>query len=191
MTKEVLKLALECAERCESIDGIDWSDTIDAIKEALALPEQGSLSNGFWVVEAVDTVLNAWPLSQEALLKIALGTEDVSLIPHKPELPEQEPVAWMHKIECDPYDRNNFTAYYKRTPGYFMVYYKRMPGYCIPLYASPPKREWVGLTDEQIRLDAHNADSGDWNNDHYQKFWHDGFKEGARGAEAMLKEKNT
>ena len=39
MTKEVLKQALECAERCESIDGIDWSDTIDAIKEALAQSE--------------------------------------------------------------------------------------------------------------------------------------------------------
>ena len=63
--------------------------TITAIKEALALPEQGSLSNGFWVVEVVDTVVNAWPLSQEALLKIALGTEDVSLIPHKPEQPVQ------------------------------------------------------------------------------------------------------
>jgi hypothetical protein len=51
--------------------------------------------------------------------------------------------------------------------------------------------EWVGLTDEQIRLDAHNADSGDWNDDRYQKFWHEGFKEGARGAESMLKESNT
>jgi hypothetical protein len=53
-----------------------------------------------------------------------------------------------------------------------------------------PKREWVGLTDEEIRLDAHNADSGDWNDDRYQKFWHIGFAEGARGAESMLKEKN-
>jgi hypothetical protein len=53
------------------------------------------------------------------------------------------------------------------------------------------RREWVGLTDEEIRLDAHNADSGDWNDDRYQKFWHEGFKEGAQGAESMLKEKNT
>ena len=34
--REVLKLALECAERCESIDGMySWADTITAIKEAL------------------------------------------------------------------------------------------------------------------------------------------------------------
>ena len=55
--------------------------------------------------------------------------------------PEQEPVAWMHKIDCDPYGRNDFMAYYKRTPGY-----------CIPLYTSPPKREWVALTREEINI---------------------------------------
>ena len=32
-----VKLALECAERCEAIDGMySWSETITAIKEALA-----------------------------------------------------------------------------------------------------------------------------------------------------------
>ena len=37
MTQEALKLALECAERCEAIDGMySWSATITAIKEALA-----------------------------------------------------------------------------------------------------------------------------------------------------------
>jgi hypothetical protein len=36
MTQEVLKLALECAERCDHIDGMyNWIDTITAIKEAL------------------------------------------------------------------------------------------------------------------------------------------------------------
>ena len=39
--REALKLSLECAERCESIDGMySWSDTITAIKESLAQPEQ-------------------------------------------------------------------------------------------------------------------------------------------------------
>jgi len=39
--REALKLALECAERCENIDGMySWSDTISAIKDALAQPEQ-------------------------------------------------------------------------------------------------------------------------------------------------------
>ena len=85
MTKdEALKLALEALEEAHYViehkqDVTKRGQAITAIKEALALPEQGSVSNGFWVVEVVDTVVNAWPLSQEALLKIALGTEDVSL----------------------------------------------------------------------------------------------------------------
>ena len=37
MTQEALKQSLECAERCEAIDGMySWSATITAIKEALA-----------------------------------------------------------------------------------------------------------------------------------------------------------
>lgn len=37
--KEALTLALECAERCESIDGMySWTDTVTAIKEVLAQP---------------------------------------------------------------------------------------------------------------------------------------------------------
>ena len=53
--------------------------------------------------------------------------------------PEQEPVAWAHiegneiiefetdKEECEACK------------------------YCVPLYTAPPKREWVGLTDEEIK----------------------------------------
>jgi hypothetical protein len=52
--------------------------------------------------------------------------------------PEQEPVAWAHienkeiiefetdKEECEKCE------------------------YCVPLYTAPPKREWVGLTDEEF-----------------------------------------
>ena len=41
MTQEALKLALECAERCEAIDGMySWSATITAIKESLAQTQE-------------------------------------------------------------------------------------------------------------------------------------------------------
>jgi hypothetical protein len=41
MTQEALKLALECAERCEAIDGMyNWSATITALEEALAQPQE-------------------------------------------------------------------------------------------------------------------------------------------------------
>ena len=41
MTQEALKLALECAERCEAIDGMySWSATITAIKKSLAQTQE-------------------------------------------------------------------------------------------------------------------------------------------------------
>ncbi len=56
MTKdEALKMALECAERCESLDGMyGWSDTIDAIKEALAQPQRE------WVGLTAEEIQEVW-----------------------------------------------------------------------------------------------------------------------------------
>lgn len=56
---------------------------------------------------------------------------------------------------------------------------------------APPKREWQSLTDEQIRLMAHNDDEGDWSDLRLRSCWHEGYLEGARSAEAKLREKNT
>lgn len=62
----------------------------------------------------------------------------------------------------------------------------------LPLYTRPqPAREWVGLTDEQVNLMAHNDDPGDWNDPRYQKCWREGYAQGVRAAEAKLKEKNA
>ena len=81
---------------------------------------------------------------------------------HCCQLPEQEqvPVAWMH------------------TTGTGHVYFRKKPQDKVyspqPVYTAPPKREWVGLTDEerrQILLD----DPIDW----------------IAAIEAKLKEKNT
>ena len=53
----------------------------------------------------------------------------------------------------------------------------RIPEQCV----CPPQREWVGLTDEEIKKEQHHID---WTNVHtYAKF--------ARAIEAKLKEKNT
>ena len=71
MTKEVLKLALECAERCESIDGIDWSDTIDAIKEALAQPKRE------WVGLTEEEVEYPHPPAKSPVYATAMNTESV------------------------------------------------------------------------------------------------------------------
>jgi hypothetical protein len=51
----------------------------------------------------------------------------------------------------------------------------------IPLYTAPPKKQWVGLTDEEV----YQAESGCWFLDEFDKTLF------ARAIEAKLKEKNT
>ena len=65
--------------------------------------------------------------------------------------PEQEPVAWMHILSdghkyCVTKDESgyvdNFTDTYTT----------------VPLYTAPPKREWVGLTEEELKdIVKHNV----------------------------------
>ena len=50
------------------------------------------------------------------------------------------------------------------------------------ILAQRPAR--VPMTDEQISLEAHNADDRDWNDLRFRSSWHEGFLEGARFAEA-------
>ena len=77
---------------------------------------------------------------------------------------KQEPVAWMASDNKDIVYASEFDG---------------QPGirFDLPLYTAPPKREWVGLTDEEIR-DVH------WSKpmDEYSF---------AAAIEAKLKEKNT
>lgn len=49
---------------------------------------------------------------------------------------------------------------------------------------------WVGLTDDEIGLGAHNIDPGDWNSLDFRDLWIDGFKAGAYFASDELREKN-
>jgi uncharacterized UBP type Zn finger protein len=49
----------------------------------------------------------------------------------------QEPVAWMTNSE-------------QETTAEYLFSHMQTPIHDIPLYTTPPKREWVGLTDEEI-----------------------------------------
>ena len=69
-----------------------------------------------------------------------------------------------------------------------------------PLYTAPQKpdvtlidegKTWQGLTDDEIRLMAHNDAENDWNNLKFRAIWHSGYLAGFRSAEAKLREKNT
>lgn len=90
-------------------------------------------------------------MTQEAL-KLALdalkwchggepcGTAEAIAVVEKALAQEQEPVAWMRqdgqKVTTAS-DRHNYPDYETR--------------YSIPLYTTPPQRQWVGLEGEEIR----------------------------------------
>jgi len=77
----------------------------------------------------------------------------------------QEPVAWRWGIK-------------KLNGGYEWRYaLHKTQDDSVPLYAAPPKREWVGLTDNEL-ADLWYKESLDW-------------MEFAHAHEAALKEKNT
>ena len=82
---------------------------------------------------------------------------------------EQEPVAWKHPDKHMVFweDTKEVDEYHGFKP-------------TIPLYTAPPRREWVGLTAEDM-ADAHNSTSGD------VMMRLAGF---ARAIEAKLKDKN-
>ena len=70
--------------------------------------------------------------------------------------PEQEPVAWVYNGILHEFDPSEFATSEVK-----------------PLYTAPPKREWVGLEDEDVATVKNE------------------FNRGALWAEQILKEKNT
>ena len=86
--------------------------------------------------------------------------------------PEQEPVAWMHKEKGKPLE------FYMPDEGEDCENCE----HCIPLYTAPPKREWQGLTDEEIKEII-----GPWGDTPIKGYTRQLFDK----IEAKLKEKNT
>ena len=85
--------------------------------------------------------------------------------------PEQKPVAWRWKERIN----NDFDSW--------VISASEPPPYAIeqqPLYTSPPKREWVGLTDQEINSVCYKRDwTAPWTDLAF-----------ARAIEQALKEKN-
>ena len=83
---------------------------------------------------------------------------------------EQEPVAFIN-VEKQKLEWAKLTSWHTPT-------IVNLPK--IPLYTTPPKREWVGLTDEEINSVCYKRDwTAPWTNTTF-----------ARAIEAKLKEKN-
>jgi hypothetical protein len=64
-------------------------------------------------------------------------------------------------------------------------FYAEVPAVGTKLYKAPPKREWVGLTDEEIQDMGHLSEKFDASNSEWFDRW-----EFARALEAKLREKN-
>ena len=95
------------------------------------------------------------------------------------ETEKQEPVAWRTFDGEGGYDYRS----YEMNETYDKEWAERNPnhkGWVEPLYTAPPKREWVGLTDDEI-----------WSNGSRLSLSERGIREFARAIEAKLKEKNT
>jgi hypothetical protein len=93
---------------------------------------------------------------------------------------EQEPVAWIVTTEMQDGTRRTYPLTGR---------YKDVRDCCdfgepVPLYTHPPRREWVGLTDEEMRQAAQAM-----NAEPLAEGWKELIKF-ARAIEAKLKEKN-
>ena len=95
------------------------------------------------------------------------------------EQPKQEPVAWM--TEYGNIMHANTRAKWVEFDGGKGC--ERFSDYAIPLFTAPTKREWVGLTDEEI--DSITGEIIGWNS---ACGWEADY---ARAIEFKLKEKNT
>ena len=85
------------------------------------------------------------------------------------------------KREHEPYGYLWFTHQMERRFTHYRPKEEQRIGEVTPIYTAPPKREWVGLTDEEIEELAKWADK-------HAAPWHLEF---AKAVEAKLKEKNT
>jgi hypothetical protein len=84
-------------------------------------------------------------------------------------MPEQEPVAWVDKVWVERLDIS------KQLRMELLFSRCQLNNNQIPLYTAPPRKQWVGLTDEEVGKYSDRLNGGDI----------------AREVEAKLKERNN
>ena len=153
MTKEVLTLALEALKLSDTVFYPQTKIAIAAIERALANHIEDNL------------VMVAQPTPAEYAMGYAEGFNDACKPNHIPDVRKMEPVAWM--------DRDG--DIYKELPNDYWN-----PPHT-PIYAYT-KREWIGLTDEEIKAAWRVVETSDF---------YDCVVPLSRAIEAKLKEKNA
>lgn len=164
-----LEMALEALTNPSTIA---VQHAIELIKAELAKPEQKLNDPPSYVEPPTSDYHNGWEEGFEAAKNLfkkesAPQNADPRLLLGRKDnctalaQPEQEPVAWMLTLPDGTHD--------------WILDGKDCDGY-VPLYLAPPKREWVGLTDDEIKsiLDCGRGGLVD-----------------IKKAEQILKEKNT
>ena len=157
MTKdEAMKLALEALETLPAGSSYKTHNAASALRQALEQPQ------------TPDDLLRqsereGWRYAKEC-------EAEVKRLRQALKQPEQEPVAWMYSV------KGKTQIDFKRYPDDELV------DNCIvtPLYTAPPKRQWVGLTDEEISEVLINSPASE----------HIRSNLFARAIETKLKEKN-
>ena len=98
--------------------------------------------------------------------KVDLVTPAIAAIRQALEQPEQEPVAW------SVLDKRRGKHWYTHESKYTAQYYANLYSHrepdgspsmeVTPLYTAPPKREWQGLTDEELRHAYGEVSGNEW-----------------------------
>jgi hypothetical protein len=78
-----------------------------------------------------------WEIGIDAVYRVELLPEIQALRQAIAQAEQVEPVAWMTNSEQD-------------VTAEFLFSHVQTPMHNIPLYEAPPKREWVGLTDDDV-----------------------------------------
>ena len=189
MTREALKLALEALEESKTNnDSMEFHDrknkAIAAIKEALAQPDP--LADAGKPIEHIDVLKLALDLaimhhSDDGYAE--LRSKVRQLAKEALAQPEQEPVAWMNNKDFEPIRVRIMQEAYELADRNDSESYNAIKVMCGDVQRMlPPKRTWVGLTDEERKEIMH-----------YEKdFWGvSGWEWKCMEAiEAKLKEKN-
>ena len=178
MDRELMQQALEALESCTpgdtttghviwpSYDESNVEAAITALQERLAQPEQEPV---------------AWYFVRDLEKGISFAPDNDATKSWQPLYPAfpaaTEPVAWMvytldGKSVCVTDNPNDFTDQHK----------------ALPLYTALPKREWVGLTADEI-WKCNKAKSGSAVEFHIC-YEHQNVEDFAEAIEAKLKEKN-
>jgi hypothetical protein len=123
------------------------------------------------VSEWWDTGMESLQAYRDYIWSITHGKEEIIALAQ----PEQEPVAWATFDGEGNYDFMSYENNETYRDEYIKRNGKKYANWVKPLYTAPPKREWVGLTDEE-RRHYNNRLSGSGV---------------AEDIEAKLKEKNT